>query len=260
MGTSYQVVAQQFLDGYGKGVKMVKIAVVADIHGNLPALAAVWADIKWQGVDEILCLGDVVGYYPWPNEVIEFIRERAITLVQGNYDESVGEELPACGCDFPTAAAMLIGETSLQWTINTVTCENKRWLQDLPKNLRLQRATYDLLLVHGSPDRNNEYLTMDIPATKLVNILAQEKVDILLCGHTHVPYHRQVRTGHVINAGSVGKPKHGNPNATYVIVRLGKQVAISIKEVPYDYEQTAQRTIAAGLPEQLAAAVRTGLG
>ncbi len=175
LGTSYQVVAQQFLDGYGKGVKMVKIAVVADIHGNLPALAAVWADIKWQGVDEILCLGDVVGYYPWPNEVIEFIRERAITLVQGNYDESVGEELPACGCDFPTAAAMLIGETSLQWTINTVTCENKRWLQDLPKNLRLQRATYDLLLVHGSPDRNNEYLTMDIPAAKLVNILAQEK-------------------------------------------------------------------------------------
>ncbi len=74
-----------------------------------------------RGVDEILCLGDVVGYYPWPNEVIEFIRERAITLVQGNYDESVGEELPACGCDFPPQQQCYIGEHPYKWTINTVT-------------------------------------------------------------------------------------------------------------------------------------------
>lgn len=236
----------------------MRLALIADVHANLPALEAVWEDIEQRGVDEVICLGDLVGYYPWPNEVVEFIRSKNIPSLQGNYDQSAGEELPACGCDFANEEAAGLGEISLSWTINAVTEDNKAWLRSLPKDLRLCRAGYGIWAVHGSPRRNNEYLTTDFPAADLAGFLHDGNTNILLCAHTHLAYHRQIGQGHVINAGSAGKPKHGNPNVTYVILNLAPRVSISVIEVPYDHEKTAKATLAAGLPASFAATVRTG--
>lgn len=237
----------------------MRIALIGDIHANLPALQAVWESISQQQVEQVFCLGDLVGYYPWPNEVIEFIRGKGIPCVQGNYDEGVGEELIACGCDFKDEEAARLGGISLDWAIEQVTEQNKLWLRALPKELRMDLAGRRIHMVHGSPRRNNEYLTAHFPQDELALFLSEGQSDILVCGHTHLAYHRQIGQGHVINAGSVGKPKHSNPNATYVIVSLEQQISCSIIEVPYDYEGTANAIVAAGLPEAFARILRTGI-
>ncbi len=236
----------------------MRIAVLSDIHGNLPALQAVFADIEGKQVDRIFCLGDLVGYGPWPNEVIDLLRQRDITCIQGNYDESVGEELMACGCDFTDAEAARLGDISLNWTIDATTEENKAWLRELPQSLTFDLGTYRGLLVHGGPRQNNEYLTFGYPAEQLEHYLREAEADILLCGHTHLAFHRQIGSKHVVNAGSAGKPKHGNPNVVYQLLELGEQVAVTTVEVAYDYSKAAHAIVAAGLPEEFARIVRTG--
>lgn len=234
------------------------IAVLSDIHGNLPALQAVLADMEGKQVDHVFCLGDLVGYGPWPNEVIDLLRQRDITCIQGNYDESVGEELMSCGCDFTDAEAERLGDISLNWTIDATTEENKAWLRKLPQSLTLDLDAHRLLLVHGSPRQNNEYLTFDYSAEQLEHFLNEADADILLCGHTHLAFHRQIGSKHVVNAGSAGKPKHGNPNVVYQLLELGEQVAVTTVEVPYDYSAASQAIVDAGLPEEFARIVRTG--
>lgn len=236
----------------------MRIAVIADIHGNLPALQAVLADIERRRVEQIFCLGDLVGYGPWPNEVIELLRASSVHCLQGNYDQSVGEELMACGCDFASAEAARVGEISLNWTIDATDDKNKAWLRELPALRQLQLAGQRLLLVHGSPRQNNEYLTDSYPTEQLQAFLEDAQADVLFCGHTHLPYHRQIGGKHVINAGSAGKPKHGNPNVVYLIVELGAQIAVTTVEVPYDYELTAKAIEQAGLPPEFASIIRTG--
>lgn len=237
----------------------MRVAVLADVHANLPAMQAVWTDIQGKGVDRVFCLGDLVGYYPWPNQAIDFVRQHEIECIQGNYDESVGGELFACGCDFKDAKAAELGEISLNWTIGQTTGENKAWLRGLPKQLRLKLAGRDLWLVHGSPRRNTEYLTQQFPLTELQQMLADETAgSVLFCGHTHLAYHRKLDELHVINAGSAGKPKHGNPNVTYVLVELDENVTVSIVEVAYDYRQAAADVIRAGLAEEFAQVLLTG--
>ncbi len=236
----------------------MRVALIADIHANLPALEAVWKSIETQQVDQVFCLGDLVGYYPWPNEVIDFIRNKRIPCIQGNYDEGVGEELMVCGCDFKDDDSARLGGISLDWAIENTTDENRLWLRDLPKEMRLELGGRRVWLVHGSPRRNNEYLTAQFPEQELGSVLSDGEVDILICGHTHLAYHRQIGSSHVINAGSAGKPKHGNPNVTYVLINLDTQVSISIIEVPYDHDATAAATVEAGLPEAFAQILRTG--
>lgn len=236
----------------------MRIAVIADIHGNLPGLQAVLADIKTRRVEKVFCLGDLVGYGPWPNEVVELLRASPVHCLQGNYDQSVGEELMACGCDFSSEEAARVGEISLNWTIDATSDQNKVWLRELPAFHRVELSGQRLLLVHGSPRQNNEYLTVDYPADQLQAFLDEADADVLCCGHTHLPYHRQIGSKHVINAGSAGKPKHGNPNVVYQIVELGAQVAVTTVEVPYDFELTAAEIEKAGLPPEFASIIRTG--
>lgn len=232
---------------------------MADVHANLPAAQAVVADIRRRGADRVYHLGDLVGYCPWPNETIEFIRSSGIACLQGNYDESVGEELLACGCDFADPRAAELGEISLNWTIDATTAENKAWLRSLPKEIHVDAGSHRLWLVHGSPRRSTEYLTPDFPAETLSGFFAAGHDDILCCAHTHLAYHRQLGDRHIINVGTSGKPKHGNPNVVYMLVDVGEAVTASLIEVAYDSESTAQRIEAVGLPSEFARIIRTGI-
>lgn len=242
---------------------MEKITVFGDIHANLPALEAVFADMEARKLDENLyCLGDLVGYGTFPNEVIERIREREIPTIMGNYDQGVGQDSDDCGCAYRTKEARELGNRSIAWSNAHTSAENKAYLRSLAAQIPLQLGSLRVLLAHGSPRRINEYLYEDRPDSSLERIMDGAEVDVLIVGHTHKPYHRVLPSGrHVVNAGSVGKPKDGDPRACYVVVSAeGDSLAVEFIRVAYDVEQAAQAIEATEMPDEFAQMLREGKG
>lgn len=205
---------------------MNKIAVFGDIHANLPALEAVFADMEPRELTDLYCLGDLVGYGTSPNEVIAAIRERNIPTIMGNYDQGVGQDSDDCGCAYKTKEAQALGERSIAWSNAHTTADNKAYLRQLGDKIVLPLGELRVTLVHGSPRRINEYLYEDRPEASLERLLDMAKADVLVCGHTHLPYHRVLGSDrHVVNAGSVGKPKDNNPQACYIVLSAAGRCA-----------------------------------
>lgn len=235
----------------------MKIAVISDIHSNIFALGAVLNDIKRHNVDLTVCVGDLVGYCTFPNEVIDLIRDLNISTVMGNYDDAVGNELMVCGCDYPDPKDMENAGISLNWTIDETKEENKLFLRELPKELVMVFENKTVKFVHGSPRKLNEYLKEN--SAEADEIMEELDEDILICGHTHKPYYKKYGSKMLVNAGSVGKPKTGNPKANYVVLsKYGEDIRIEIIEVPYDFEKTAAAIEQKGLPKEFADLIRTG--
>ena len=206
----------------------------------------------------MVCCGDLVGYGPFPNEVIEAVRE--IPTVMGNYDEGVGYDLDDCGCAFTSAEEEAVGMRSLEWTRNTVSDFNKAFLRGLPREIRRSVDGVEVLFVHGSPRRINEYMYEDRPESSVMRMLEPLGVDCLVMGHTHVPYLRVVGGFHVVNVGSVGKQKDGDPRARYALIDFDGGVSVEFRRVGYPVEETVDALLGSGLPLELADIFRTGGG
>ncbi len=160
----------------------------------------------------------------------------------GNYDQGVGNDSDDCGCAYTTKDAEALGKRSIAWSNRHTTAENKAYLRALTHNIPIQLGDLQVLLVHGSPRRVNEYLYEDRPAASLERLLDLAKADVLVCGHTHKPYHRVLPSGrHVVNAGSVGKPKDGDPRAGYVVLNAEKdEFQVRFIRVEYNIEGAAR--------------------
>ena len=255
----------------------MKIAFFSDVHANLPALEAVLADIDSQQPDAVYCLGDLVGYNIWPNEVIDTIRKRQIPTIRGNYDEGIGKSSDDCGCAYKTEDEQANGAVSIALTNQLVTPTSRQWLRRLPAHLRIEFDAgphpYSLLMVHGSPRKVNEYLFEDRAEKSLLRIMQDAQAGIMLFGHTHKPYHRVLKTSspegddnfhHAINIGSVGKPKDGDPRACYALLTLTDDPSLKrsdfftleFKRVPYDVERAARAVEESILPNAYAEALR----
>lgn len=242
---------------------MERITIFGDIHGNIPALEAVFVDMQQRDLDHHwYCLGDLVGYGVYPNEVIEAIRVRDTPTIMGNYDLGVGKDSDDCGCAYKTEEEEARGKRSIAWTNAHTTEDNKAYLRTLPDSIPLQMGDLRVLLVHGSPRKVNEYLYQDRPAESLERLMDQYHADVLVCGHTHLPYHRILPSGrHVINAGSAGKPKDGNPDACYLSLSVdGNQVTAEFIRVPYDVEAIATAIEVSEMPSLFAQMLRDGRG
>lgn len=222
---------------------MDRVAIFSDVHANLPALEAVLADMDTRGLAERYCLGDLVGYATFPNEVIESIRQLEVPCIMGNYDQGVGNSSDDCGCAYKDARSEALGKLSIAWSNAHTTEENKAYLRSLVDRIPLELGALKVMLVHGSPRRINEYLYEDRPDASLERLLDMVGADVLVCGHTHIPYHRVLPSGrHIINEGSVGKPKDGDPRACYVILDAGasgKELSVEFVRVPYEIERAA---------------------
>ncbi|MHB1134204.1 MAG: metallophosphoesterase family protein [Chloroflexota bacterium] len=238
----------------------MRIAVLSDIHGNLHALRAVLEDIDAQGVDRVYCLGDLVGYGAYPNEVIELIRERAIPTVMGNYDEGVGFDNEECGCAYKGEEARRLGDVSLRWTQARVTPVNKAWLRSLYPQIRFEAEGKRVLLVHGSPRKINEYFYEDRPETSFLRLAQSAETDVLVMGHTHLPYTKEVGGVLFVNDGSVGKPKDGDTRACYAMLELGTRPSATFRRVAYDVDAAAVAVRAGGLPNHFAELLETAAG
>lgn len=256
----------------------MKIALFSDIHANLPALEACLQSIDEQKPDAVYCLGDLVGYNTWPNEVINEIRRRGIPTIAGNYDQGIGLQSDECGCAYKTEQEKNSGKISISYTNSIVKPEERQYLRTLPAHIRLEfrfdKKKLNLLLVHGSPRKINEYLFEDRDEKSLLRIMEQADADILCFGHTHKPYHRVVPAGstaepyyrHAINTGSVGKPKDGDPRGCYVILTISDDSSVTDREsiqvefirFAYDVEKAARAIEASPLPDEYAAMLRNG--
>lgn len=241
-----------------------RFALISDIHANLTALDAVLADIDAAGIRELYCLGDIVGYGPDPSGAIHRVCERGIPTVRGNYDDGVGFRRGGCGCFYATPEDKADGAASYAFTDGAITAEDRAWLSSLPEQRWLEVEGRRVLLCHGSPRKINEYLMPDRPDAQLVRLAENAEADVVCCGHVHVPYHRQLAGGdgralHYVNAGSVGRPKDGDPRACWVEVSVFEgDLAAETHRVDYDIETVARVIVALGLPAAFAEALRTG--
>nr|WP_294573826.1 metallophosphoesterase family protein [uncultured Romboutsia sp.] len=217
----------------------MRIAVISDIHSNIYALDNVMSDIKNRNVDMVVCTGDLVGYGTRPNEVIHRIKEEKILTIMGNYDDAIGNLKIVCGCDYPDPKDAQKAGLSMHFTSQETTEENKKYLRSLPKEAVLTFNNKTIRFVHGSTRVINEYLKENSKeAEEVMNELVE---DILVCGHTHIPYAKYYGEKLLVNGGSVGKPKTNKPDANYVIIDISdSNVKVEIIEVSYDFEKMAK--------------------
>jgi putative phosphoesterase len=233
---------------------MRRVAVITDIHGNLPALDVTLDAIDQLAVDAVYCGGDLVGYGPYPNEVCRRIEERRIPTIYGNYDYAIGRDLDDCGCAYVTWHDRELGRQSVTWTLSHTDEQSKDFMRGLPFDLHFELGDVPIHLVHGSPRKVNEYLFEDKPARLYERLAAAEDARVLVFGHTHKPWIHEYGGVLFVNCGSVGKPKDGDPRAAFALLELdgAGNVEASIERVDYDAESVARVLAAAGLPGEYA--------
>ena len=246
----------------------MRYALISDIHANLPALQSVLRDIGARhDVDATYHLGDLVGYAPWPNEVVETLIAAAIPGVAGNYDSTVATDYKHCGCQYEDPRQEELSHVSYAWTRAHVSPRTKNFLGGLPFRIDLRPlgghvAGPTVSLVHGNHALNTVYVHQDRSDAFLMKMgsgLGARRGDVVCVGHTHVPWHRIVDGVHYVNAGSVGRPKDGDWRATYVLLELGAtDVGVEIVRVEYDVEAAVRAILASDLPDDFAEYLRRG--
>ncbi|SFC25208.1 phosphoesterase, MJ0936 family [Halobiforma haloterrestris] len=214
----------------------MKVGLISDVHGNRVALEAVLEDMP--PVDELVCAGDVVGYNPWPAACVDELRERAVPTVMGNHDAAVAAETP-----FRFNGMARAG---VEYAKTQLSADQLRWLADLPT----ERVEFDGLLkvVHGHPDDPDRYTRYTYPEEFSPRLLGEE--DVLVLGHTHVQGVERYAEGIVVNPGSVGQPRDGDPRAGYAVVDL-EAMTVETHRVEYDVEAVQEAVREAGLPERI---------
>lgn len=221
----------------------MRIALISDIHSNYPALTAVLEDISKEEVDEIFCAGDLVGYYAFPNEVIEELHTSRIHCIKGNHDQAVITETPT---DFSIPA-----KRAADWTRRQLSDSGFEYLGQLKRNIRRKIADLDLYMTHGSPvDNLNQYVREGDVTQSRMRVWFDDIPDIVVLGHTHQPMIVELEDTLVVNPGSVGQPRDGNPKASYSIIDTEDPSAI-IRRVDYDIDEVANET-QKFLPKKLA--------
>lgn len=246
----------------------MRYALISDIHANLPALEAVLADIEHRTPGApVYHLGDLVGYAPWPNEVVDIIRSRVIPGVAGNYDSTVAADYKHCGCAYEDPHQEELSHLSYDWTRAHASADTRRYLASLPFRIDIRPlgghvAGPKVILVHGNQALNTVYVheqRSDDFLTKMWSALGANTGDVISFGHTHVPWHREVNGTHFVNTGSVGRPKDGDARAGYVLLDVGDgPPRVEIVRVEYDVEKAMHAIRKSDLPDDFAEHLRTG--
>jgi len=235
---------------------MSRIGVVSDIHGNLPALEAVLNSLEKSQIERILCCGDIVGYGPWPDLCVRIIRKANLLCVQGNHDAAACERLPF---DHFTPSAQL----AIRWTTAHISDKDKAYLKELP----VIHTEEDFVMVHGSLRGPLwEYICDRWVATENFSLLNRP---LAFFGHSHIqggfvslegnvdllrrrkePLKLVPEAQYLINPGSVGQPRDGDPRAAYAVVDLLNR-EVYFKRISYDIDMVKKRILQEGLPRDL---------
>jgi putative phosphoesterase len=223
----------------------LRIVVISDIHSNLEAFLAVIANLP--SYDHLLFLGDLVGYGPQPNEVVEQLQQLQPAIVlKGNHDYAVSTG--------DTSGFSSYAEMAVRWTRRQITPQNLDYLSNLPSSANIDLNHTGFALFHGSPrDPLNEYIFPGIPAQAARQLIQRAGAPLVILGHTHLPMLYDFEGEMLANPGSVGQPRDGDQRAAFAILTLSEcKISFEVRRIEYDVDSVARKIIREGLPEFLA--------
>ena len=236
----------------------MKIIVLGDIHGNLPALEACFQQAEKEGYDWLVHTGDVVGYGPFPDECVHFIHQRNIPGVQGNFDSGVASDADQSGAFEDDPKNRELADETMRWTRQRMDLWTRRWLDGLPFEVRRDAGRTRLAVFHASPVDLSSGLREDLPEPAWKEYGEASNADVIILGHTHRPFHRTFGGRHFINAGSVGLPRDGNPQTGYAVIDIDGNMAVSFRRFPYDIDRAVSAVGERGLPTEIATRLQQG--
>jgi len=227
------------------------VALIGDVHANLPALEAVLAHAREQGVEAIWNVGDFVGYGAFPDEVVKLLQSERAVSISGNYDlKTLQVRRKKAKWQKNKHPDKLF---AFEWAYNHLSAESRDYLKSLPQEQRLTVGGKRILLTHGSPDSNEDPLTPETPDDHLRELALKANADVIISGHSHQPFARRVDEVWFINTGSVGRPDDGDPRACYAVLRITPEsLDVQHYRVEYDTERIAAAIRDHGLPESFA--------
>ena len=255
-----------------------RIGLFGGVYSNYLALEALLDDAKKRGVQSLYCLGDLGAFGPFPDRVCQILRETRIPIVQGNYDNSIGNGLADCQCAYTDPRDNYFAKLSYDYTFRHTSRDNKAWLQKLSPEIRIQMGRYRILLCHGSPRKTNEFLWETTTSDAFLNWLFKKyDTDIIVGTHTGLHWHREPSPGrHFINCGAIGRPSNdGQTTVVYTIISVdgtepaprgfeasreavSSRLRIDFIRLAYDYERLAFEMTGEELPEEFVQTIRTG--
>ncbi|MBN1953840.1 MAG: metallophosphoesterase family protein [Anaerolineae bacterium] len=235
----------------------MRVALIGDVHANLPALEAVLAHASERGSTAIWNVGDIVGYGAFPDEVVGLLRERDALSIVGNFDLKVLQfKKKKEKWEKKKPRPLYI---AFEWTYDNLSKKNRKYLRFLSQELRLKVKGQRILLTHGSPASNEEKITDETPQERLLKLAKIAGADVILCGHSHRPVVREADDARFVNPGSVGRPDDGDPRASYALLEIkAGQVAVRHYRLEYDVERAAAAIRERGLPEIFAQMILQG--
>jgi hypothetical protein len=239
-----------------------RVAVFGGVYNNHYGLTALLESAAARGAEAIYCLGDLGGFGPNPDKVKPLLDEGGVRTIQGNYEESLATGHEDCNCGYTDPRDNHFAELSYRYTALNTSPDIKRWMGELPRRRRIRVGERELLLVHGSPRRINEFLFhSSTPAPFLEVLLDQEEADGLLCTHTGLPWHRALASGRdAVNVGVIGRPANDGQTAVRYCILEARDDALHVELVPldYDYSSLADEMRREQLPEEFVETVLTG--
>lgn len=237
----------------------MKLAVLGDIHGNIDALKAAYEAAVASKADKIYHLGDLGGYAPFINEVVDFLSEHQVDGVQGNYDETVALDKEHCGCRYENPIQAEMMDLGFNWTKEHATQKTKEYLRSLPSEIAFTCEGFKVTIFHATPSKNNLYWTQDRDDNFFRQMADKAGADVMIYGHTHKPYRKDLGGKVYINAGSVGKPKDGDTRTCVTLVDIKPGIVeAEFLRLFYDVEKVASAIVEKGLPEYFADRLREG--
>ncbi len=236
----------------------MRFGLISDTHANLPALEVVLAELDAYGVDRIFDAGDLVNYGPFPNEVISLLQERGVLSIQGNRDREVCESL--CKNEAFRAKMHPLKLRCCEWTDNTLTADSRRYLKSLQESESVSVNSHDLLMVHSKIRPEISQLRPDTPDSEFEKAAAAVEEDVIVFGHTHIPFVKEIAGKIFVNTGSVGRPGDGDPRAGYALLTVeSEDVTAQIKRVEYDVDRAIRALYKSGLPNELYLTFKSGI-
>lgn len=239
-----------------------RIAAFGGIYSNHLALAAAIEDARGRDVDAMVCLGDLGAFGPSPDKVFPLLRDHAIPVVRGNYDDSIARGLDDCQCGYTDPRDNHYARVSYRYTYANTSPENRAWMATFPSELRFRLGDLDVLACHGSPRQTNEFLWESGTPTHFLEKLATDhETDVILGTHTGIPWERRWEgDGAYVNVGALGRPANdGRADVWYALLEAaGRELTVDFVPVAYDHEALASEMRREELPEEFVETILTG--